>query len=70
MIFTISAYRAEAESFLKISNFVADQSISEFQVFRSKHVVLGISGEGKRRAEQLTGLLISRYVIELGLESS
>jgi len=70
VIFTISAYRAEAESFLKISNFVADQSISEFQVFRSKHVVLGISGEGKRRAEQLTGLLISRYVIELGLESS
>ncbi|MYB34161.1 MAG: hypothetical protein F4X92_03365 [Gammaproteobacteria bacterium] len=70
MKFIISAYRAEAESLLSFSEFASDRSIREFQVFRSGYAVLGISGEGKRQAEKLTELLISRYVVELGMESS
>lgn len=70
MKFIISAYRAEAELFLNFADFASDKSIHEFQVFRSGHAVLGISGEGKRQAEKLTELLVSRYVLEPGRESS
>ncbi|MCY4228685.1 MAG: hypothetical protein OXF20_13545 [Gammaproteobacteria bacterium] len=70
MKFIISAYRAEAESLLDFSDFVFDKSIREFQVFRSGQAVLGISGEGKKQAEKLTALLISRYVLDLGVKSS
>ncbi len=70
MKFIIIAYRAEAESFLNFSDFVSDTSIREYQVLRAGDTVLGISGEGKRNAENLTKLLIARYVLELGMESS
>ncbi len=70
MKFIISAYRSEAEAFLNFSDFVADQSIHEFQVFRTERVILGISGEGKKQAERLTDLFISRYVHSEGVESS
>ncbi len=70
MIFIITAYRAEAEPFLKTFDFDVDKSVGDFQVFRSEAMVLGISGEGKKYSAKLTESLISGYVHAAGIESS
>ena len=62
-MFIITAHQAEAKPFLDYFNFVLDDSVGEFWIFRSDEAILGISGQGKRRAFELTELLVSQYAL-------
>lgn len=62
MIFIVTAYRIEAEPFFNYFDFADDESAADYQIFRSDQAILGISGEGKRNAAELTELFISKHV--------